>query len=308
MPTPRDYFTDPSEKLIAETAWAIAANPSLDSWSPVAYMSFWKYLPHTHNQIVLARAWITERRETPNRETGRKDGGVSSIRESIEFVLNARDVKVTATHVANVEHFFTSALITAIGGLTAGPVLAGASSVFWEMVVGPYALVVVHTWNTDMTKQGALESARIIGTKIVNGLNNNYRQVTGPDQRGIAFAMHLGLGGPAATRHVKDILKDYYDASNQAPPGRVANLAKVTRRMYKVRGGESLSAIAKWFYQGEMWRWPVLYARNRAVIGDNYNRVREGIEIELPLPWEMSGEELAMARVKHQQWNAAGRW
>ena len=46
----------------------------------------------------------------------------------------------------------------------------------------------------------------------------------------------------------------------------------------------------------------------RAVIGNNYNLVREGIEIELPLPWEMSAEELAVARIKHQQWNAAGRW
>ena len=91
-------------------------------------------------------------------------------------------------------------------------------------------------------------------------------------------------------------------------PGKLANLSKVTRRMYKVRGGEALSVIAKWFYQGEMWRWPVLYARNRAVIGNNYNLVREGIEIELPLPWEMSAEELAVARIKHQQWNAAGRW
>jgi hypothetical protein len=308
MPNPGDYFSDPSEKLIAETAWAVAANPSLDSWDPVSFMSFWQHMPQTQTQIVLARAWTTEQRETPNPETDQKDGGVSAMRGAIQRILGSKDVKITPTNVANVEHFYSSALISTVGGLTAGPVLAGASSVFWEMVVGPYALVVVHTYKTDWTKQDALDTVKIIGAKIVRGLINNYDQVTGPDQRGIQFAVALGFGAARATQDVKKIIKDYYEATNTTPPATQKRLTKVTSRKYKVRGGEALSILADWFYQGEMWRWPVLYQRNRSIIGPNYNMIREGTVIEIPLPWDMTEDELTVARIKHKQWNKEGRW
>lgn len=308
MPNPRDYFTDPAERLIAETSWAVAGNPSLDAWQPEVIMSFWTQLPQTHNQIVLARAWTTETRETPHPESNRKDGGVYAMRASVARVLGVDNVKVTSTNIANVEHFYSSALITTVVGLTAGPALAAASSVVWELVVGPYALVAVHAWNTDKSKQDALATLKIIGAKIVDGLVNNYSQVTGPDQRGIRFAFALGVGGSSATQSVKQILNDYYNATNSGPPRTLPKFAKATKRKYRVSGGESLSLLAKWFYQGEMWRWPVIYDRNRAVIGGNYNRLREGIDIDIPLPWEMTAQELATARIKHQEWNKEGRW
>jgi hypothetical protein len=309
MPNPGDYFADPAEKLIAETAWAVAANPALDQWTPVSYMSFWQHMPQTHNQIVLARAWMTEQRETANPDTDQKDGGIWSMRRAIENIMGAKDVKVTPKNVANVEHFYSSALISTVGGLTAGPVLAGAASVIWELAVGPYALVVVHTYKTDWTKQDALDTVKIIGTKIVNGMVNNYNQVTGPDQRGIQFAVALGLGAAKATQDVKKILKDYYDTTGTGPPlNQICRFTKVTSRKYKVQGGEALSLLAKWFYNGEMWRWPVIYQRNRDIIGPNYNMIREGAVIEIPLPWEMTDDELNTARTKHKQWNKEGRW
>lgn len=309
MINPGSYFADPSEKLIAETAWAVAAKPGLDAWSPIAYMSMWRGLPQTHNQIVLARAWITERRETPDVETEKKDGGVSSIRAAIEFIMNAKNVRVTPTNIANVEHFFTSALLSTIGGTTAGPVLAGGASVFWEMVVGPYALVVAHSYSADWTKHGALDTVKIIGAKILNGMTNNYNQALGPDMNGIQFATRLGLGAATATQDVKAILEDYYKATGSGPPPqKLPQFSAVTSRKYKVQRRESLSVLAGWFYNGEMWRWPVLYQRNRAVIGPNYNMIREGMVIDMPLPWEMTPDEIATARIKHKQWNKEGRW
>jgi nucleoid-associated protein YgaU len=305
MPHPRDYFTDPAEKLIAETAWAVAANPSLDAWTPMGGMSMWTWLPQTHDRIVLARAWTTERRETPDPGTDRKDGGVAAMQVSIATVLNATNVKVTAKNIANVEHFFSSALISTIGGLAAGPALAGASSVFWELSVGPYALVVAHSWKTDWTRQDALSTLKIIGGKVVDGMANNVGQLAGPDQRGIRFASALGLGGSSTVQDVKDILGDYYQATNTKPP---PHLPKVKSRKHKVQGGEALSLIAKWFYQGETWRWPVIYMRNRAVIGNNYNVIQKDMDLELPMPWEMTAAELTTAKVKHREWNREGRW
>ncbi|WP_342360151.1 hypothetical protein [Terrarubrum flagellatum] len=305
MANPGAYFSDPAEKLIAETAWAVAANPSLDAWTPAFGTAELAILPWAHRQIVLARAWTTEKRETANPDTGNKDGGIAAMLLSIDIVLNVQTVKVTPTNIANVEHFFSSALISTTFGAAAGPVISGASSVFWEFSVGPYAVVAAHAWNADWSKQSALDTLKIIGVRSANGIRNNLNQLAGPDQRGIRFASSL-IVSMSATQKPKDILGDYLKATN-APP-RLPDFTKIKKRTHRVQGGEALSLIAGWFYNGEMWRWPVLYMRNQAKIGGNYNLIRPGLELEIPFPWEMTGPELETAKIKHRQWNREGRW
>jgi len=68
-----------------------------------------------------------------------------------------------------------------------------------------------------------------------------------------------------------------------------------------VRPGDSLSKLAQEYY-GEAQLWPVIYDVNRAIIGDDPNRLTIGQDLVIPSISSMQQVDIANARRKASQW------
>jgi nucleoid-associated protein YgaU len=70
-------------------------------------------------------------------------------------------------------------------------------------------------------------------------------------------------------------------AENMPAPDAAAFEQPPAEREHTVAAGESLSVIAKNYY-GSANDWPRIYQANKAIIGDNPDRIRVGQKLKIP--------------------------
>ena len=136
-----------SEGTEVEIAGKPANDPAWKKLHPVhtAYAN----LPWMTRRVILARDWITNAREQLDWQTGKDDGGVRFVNEFFEDRFK-RKTDFTAKQIANVEHFYVSAMYSDL----TGPALVGvpvALTAIWEFGIGPLR---IHYQESQREKEG----------------------------------------------------------------------------------------------------------------------------------------------------------
>ena len=81
-----------------------------------------------------------------------------------------------------------------------------------------------------------------------------------------------------------DTVAQTFEVAKMQPMPRASLVHLQKPPSYTVRGGDCLSKLAQQFY-GDMFKWPVLYEANRAVIGSNPDLIKPGqVFVVPPLP------------------------
>lgn len=302
MAEPGDYFTDPNERLLATTVWEIAGKPANDpAWkqlhpihTALAFVS--NGLPVATRRVLLARDWITNAREQIDWQTGKDDGGVRFINEFFKERFR-RDTDFTAKQIANVEHFYVSALYSDMTGPAVG--IPMAMTAVWEFGVGP---IRIHLQESAREEKGQPYRSRV----VVENIRDNARQFKGPDMKGFAFGMSAGARS-RSTGDLDRIVAAELDSRVAGPPPVNRMGVTITHRR-KVRKGDTLSLLAKGIYKDPQ-KWPLIWMQNRGkALSSNYNVLPVGIWIEIPLPASITPSQLEESRRIAAGWRPGLSW
>lgn len=299
MAEPGDFFADPNEKLLATAVWEIAGKPANDpAWKKmhVVHAAYGFFLPYLTRRVLLARDWITNAREQLDWQTGRDDGGVRFLDEFFQERFRATP-GFTAGQIANVEHFYVSALYSDMTGpaLVALPV---AMTAVWEFGVGP---IRIHLQETAREEKGQPYRSKV----VIENIRNNARQFKGPDRNGFLFGLSSGAQSELG-RDLDKVVTDALAAPAEDPLKTSPMKVTVTHRR-KVARGECLSLIAKAVYK-DPGKWPLIWLRNRALIGSNYNVLKPGTWLDIPMLFAVTGPELAECRRINAAWRPGTVW
>jgi hypothetical protein len=304
MSTPGSYFSDPNEKLLADVVWDIAGDPSqdLDFWEPNPVNAAYLKLPHVARRVVLARDWITSKREW--KETGHPaDGGVYIINDFFKKKFN-RDIHFTAEQIGNVEHFYVAAMQSDVGGLPLISVTMGLTAL-WEFTIGPLRITL-----QEAAREGQKRYTFPYGTgfrpqAIIRNWNNNVAEFKGPNTNGWMFGQTSGAA-EAINRDIVKYVQAALDHPDEDPLDFTPADFKVTRS-YTTGKGDTLSGLAERFYQDAQ-KWPLIWKANLKTIGTNYNVVKEKTRLDIPLLYRVSAGELAEARRSAGAWRPGLDW
>lgn len=283
MHEPHNFFTDPIEKLLAEEAWKVGANPDRDrffTWYPPhEAMRFLVETPF-QKQVITARNWITALRD--------QDGpwGSNGIERARSYLrdVHGRDFDVKNFQIANVEHFYTSALMVAISGTFFVALQAGTA--LYQVILQPVA---VGLGNLSL---GA----------AWNNLKNNWKQLTGPDKDGVVFMLRN------SNYSALDIQQFLSVEPEVLPPGAPApkpNPPAVppppgAGKSVTIKQGQSLSVLARELYKN-VELWPLIWDMNKATF-PNPNRVKAGSVLKYKELHEYSQSEIQDAKRRSPTW------
>jgi len=303
MAEPGDYFTNPNEKLLATAVWEIAGKPANDpSWKNLhpmhtAFAFVSNAVPVTTRRVLLARDWITNAREQMDWQTGKDDGGVRFINDFFRERFK-RDTDFTAKQIANVEHFYVSALHGDIFGPLVG--IPVAATTIWEFGVGP---IRIHLQESEREEKGQPYRSRV----VIQNIKDNARQFKGPDMAGINFGLSKGAQN-TSTGDLDRIVAAELDGRIGAPPTHPSPMGVTITYRRKVRKGDTLSLLAKKIY-GDPMKWPLIWMRNRGkALSSNYNVLPVGIWIEIPLPASITPAQLDESRRVAANWRPGLTW
>ena len=299
MADPGSYFTDPNEKLLATAVWEIAGKPSNDpAWKrlhPVhtAYAN----LPHMTRRVILARDWITNAREQLDWQTGKNDGGVRFVNEFFEDRFK-RQTDFTAKQIANVEHFYVSAMYSDLTGPLVG--IPVAMTAIWEFGVGPLR---IHYREHQRENEGKPYRSWV----VLENIKENIRQFRGADRKGFEFGLSSGAKSQLTVELDKVV---NYSLDN--PLGDPLTISPMTYTLYrsrKTKKGDTLSLLAKWAYKDPQ-NWPIIWLQNRdkGKLGSNYNVLAPDTWLDIPFLSSVSPAQLAEAKTIAANWRPGLDW
>ena len=298
MSDPGSYFDDPNEKLLATTVWEIAGNPSNDpGWTSLhpVHQAYSFFLPYMTGRVIRARDWITAAREQRDWETDKNDGGVRFINDFFESRFH-RTTDFTATQIANVEHFYVAAMYGDMTGPAVGA--AVAFTAVWEFGVGPLR---IHFQEEGRAKStGEPYRSRV----VIENIKDNARQFKGPDRNGFMFGESSGAKSQL-NQDLDAVVRASLDNPSADPVTLSPSKYTVTRRR-RVQPGESLSIIAKRFYQDPQ-KWPLIWFANKDKIGNNYNVLREGTWLDVPFLYSVS-DQMDRCKTVAAGWKPGLNW
>ncbi len=264
MTTPKEYFDDPREADLADRVWRLSA--TLPGKYELHSTNEWfgnAEWPWVNKRIIYARDWITYYRELDSM------GGVQSVNAQLG------GTNFTADEIGNVEHFYVAAMTGSIGGPVAGPVLNVLADTAWELVIGPLRVAF------GTRRPGA----------VWKNLKHNWGQVSGPDQRGTRFGSFYSIREP-----IQELRRGI------PPLVKAIDSPTITPVWYhKVVAGDWLSKLAIKYYNDAR-KWPIIYDANKAVIGDDPNKIKPNQILTIPDLASLTPAEIADAQRRADQW------
>lgn len=281
MRDPQSFFTDPIEQELAAEAWKVGGNPDTDpffTWFPPHQFLLHPRNRPSDNRVITARNWITGMRDQPS-PWG--DTGIERVKAYFKQQYN-RDIPVTNTQIANVEHFFTSALHVAMSGTFF--VIPAVGTALYEVILQPIAV--------------ALSSVSL--TRGWNNLKNGWTQLVGPDRQGVAFML---MNSGFASIDIQQFLSVEPEITDQVPvPPREkpAPSSQRTGKSIQVKPGQYLSLIAKDLYQSAE-LWPHLWDMNKVQV-PNPNRITPGMTLQYKELKEYTPAQIADAKRRSPTW------
>lgn len=299
MAEPGDYFSNPNEKLLATAVWEIAGKPANDpDWKRLHFVhtAYAFFLPYLTRRVLLARDWITNAREQQDWQTGRDDGGLRFLNDFFQERFKVTP-NLTADEIANVEHFYVSALYSDM----TGPVLVGlpvAMTAVWEFGVGP---IRIHLQETAREAKGLPYRSKV----VIENIRNNARQFKGADSNGFQFGLSSGARS-ALTRDLGKVVTEAL-AKPAEDPLKVNPMQVTVTHRRKVAKGDMLSLIAKAVYK-DPGKWPLIWIRNRSLIGSNYNVLKPGTWLDIPMLFAVTEAQLAECRRINAAWQPGQNW
>lgn len=289
MRDPQGYFTDRFESELAAEAWKIGGNPDTDPF-------FTWYPPHStlsgavetafQKRVIAARNWITAMRDQ-NGPWG--DTGIDRVKTYYKQQYG-RDVSPTNTAIANVEHFFTSALITVISGS------------FYAI---PSVLIVAYEVQLQPIVVGLSSlSARRAWNNFVNG----WKQLAGPDRAGVQFVLMNSNFSAIDVQQFLSVEPEILEPvalpprnkPGPTPPTPTPTPPSVGPKTTQLKPGQCLSLVAKDLYQS-VELWPLLWDMNKMQI-PNPNRVAVGTVLKYKDLKEYTQTEVADAKRRSPMW------
>ena len=287
MRDPGGYFNDPIEKELALEAWKVGGKPDTDP----AYT--W-YQPHTAlydprndafaNQLIAARNWITAMRDQPSSYWGETIGGVGRVKAYFKE-LYGKDFLVSNAAIGNVEHFYTSALITGVFGQFF--IVGAAGTALYEVILQPLA---VGLWNTSFTAGW-------------NNLKNNWKQLTGPNKDGASFVLMNSRYSQIDVQKFFNVDPEVVEPGASRPKPPVAApppAAPVGGNTVEVKKGQSLSLIARDLYKS-VELWPLLWDENKSLL-PNPNKTKPGMVLKYKDIKEYSPAQITDAKQRSPSW------
>ncbi len=286
MKDPQSYFTDPIEQELAAEAWKVGGNTNTDpffTWYPphqiLLSVNLSSGIPAPfHKRVVTARNWITAMRDQP---LPWGDTGIERVKTYFKQQYS-RDIAVTNTQIANVEHFFTCALFTVMSGVF--HIIPTALTIYYEVYLQPIGVALVNT-------------SLISGW---NNLKNGWRQLVGPDRQGVVFVLTNDL---MSEFDIQQFLRVEPEILDQVPVPRrdkPATPSPRTGKSIQVQPGQYLSLIAKDLYQS-VELWPLLWDMNKAQV-PNPNRITPGMTLQYKELNEYTMAQIADAKRRSPTW------
>jgi hypothetical protein len=282
MRDPQSYFTDSIERELAAEAWLVGENPSRDLFyttvPPHGALEAAAETPF-QKRIVRARNWITSMRDQP---LPWGDTGIARVTNYFKTQLK-RDFVANNLQIANVEHFFTSAMITSTAGAFYGPVQLGV--IGYEVFLQPIGVAL----------------ANLSISRGWNNMINGWKQLAGPDRNGITFVL---MNSNFASLDVQQFLRTEPTVvesvplppkKKPAPPSLTPADGSVT-----VQRGDSISAIAGRLY-GSVELWPLIWDMNKAAF-PNPNRISPGSTLNYKVLSAYSQAQIAEAQQRSPTW------
>jgi nucleoid-associated protein YgaU len=105
-------------------------------------------------------------------------------------------------------------------------------------------------------------------------MNSEEKRRPGSDALRQKLAAHRG-------RPERESIQADVDLPEASTPPASAPAASQAEQEHTVAAGESLSLIAQKYY-GSQADWPRIYQANKAIIGDDPNRIRVGQKLKIP--------------------------
>jgi len=297
MSEPGDHFSDPNEKLLATVVWEIAGKPPNDpGWKHLhPIQTAYANLPYMTRRVILARDWITNAREQLDWQTNRNDGGVRYINEFFEDRFK-RKTDFTAKQIANVEHFYVSAMYSDLTGpLVAVPV---ALTAVWEFGIGPLR---IHYQESQREKEGKPYRSRV----VLENIKENIRQFKGADRNGFMFG--LSSGAQSQLTQELDKVVNYALDNPLGDPLTVSPMTYTLSRRRKTHKGDTLSLIAKWAYNDAQ-KWPLIWLQNRDKLSSNYNALQPDVWLDVPFLSSVTPQRLEESRRTAASWRSGLDW
>ncbi|MDI1289279.1 MAG: hypothetical protein PSX37_04915 [bacterium] len=289
MREPQAYFSSAFESELAAEAWKVGGNTNVD-------MFFTWYPPHPtlsaavetafQKRVIAARNWITAMRDQ-NGPWG--DTGIDRVKTYYKQVYG-RDVTPTNTAIANVEHFYTSAMITVISGA------------FYAL---PTALIISYEVHLQPILVGLTTlSARRAWGNFVNG----WKQLAGPDRAGVQFVLMNSNFSALDVQQFLSVEPEILEAAALPPRNRPAQPPVATAptapaagtKTTQLKPGQCLSLVAKDLYKS-VELWPLLWDMNKMQI-PNPNRVAVGTVLKYKDLNEYTQLEVADAKRRSPTW------
>jgi hypothetical protein len=282
MRDPQSFFTDPIERELAAETWKVGGNPNTDRF-------FEWYLPHEilayavespfQKQVITARNWITGMRDQ-SEPWG--SNGIERVKSYFKSMYN-RDIPVYNYHIANVEHFFTSALFVAISGMF--HVVPEAGIIYYEVFLQPNLVAI---GNMSLSKG-------------LDNLKNNWKQLTGPDRQGVVFMLMNSNFSLIDIQHFLNVEPVIVPPSSK-PVGKTPLPPPTinSNNTVQVKPGQCISSIANDIYKSRE-LWVLLWDLNKVQV-PNPNRVKPGMVLKWKPINEFTPAQIADAKRRAPTW------
>ena len=313
MANPGSYFSGIEGELVnlvwAKAGAAMAIGTSALR-SPLVHTTFAVTAMHAEQrQLVYASDLITSVR----------GDGESGSGPAVNQEFGKPEGYFSDEQIGNVEHFYRAAFLSAFfSPLVSAPLSAG-----WELVVDP---LVKHPVLAAIDAHARGESIiAAIRRGLADGLgsySHNWRQVSGPNEKGIRYGTSLlpGLNPGEVLNDQKRLLDQLASAlraerqirTNPPPPPAVAPAPPAAPAApgrpddylpdWEVKAaGEMLSKVSLARY-GTYHLWPLIWDENRAAIGSNPNKVPVGLRLKIRKKERYSTAQIDDAKKRSPNW------
>jgi len=281
MRDPQSFFTDPIEQELAAEAWKVGGNPDTDpffTWFPPHQVLIHSCNNPFATRVITARNWITAMRDQP---VPWGETGIGRVKTYFKQQYN-RDIPVTNTQIANVEHFYTTALMVASSGVFY--IVPGAGTAFYEVILQPIAVALI---NLSLIRGW-------------NNLKNNWTQLVGPDRQGVVFMLMNSNFSSIDIQQFLSVEPEITDQVPVPPREKPAPPSQRTGKSIQVKPGQYLSLIAKGVYQSAE-LWPLLWDMNKVQV-PNPNRITPGMTLQYKELKEYTPAQIADAKRRSPTW------